>query len=164
LIFKTRFEEIRTKPDLENKINSNIDHRQSTVFLFNFKVPPRDLIWNDLFAVLKSNLINRLFLSHFNYENGKVKITLKNTKIVPHHPQKRPKNWGLFRNIWGNLCINLRGYGDGFVFLEGFFLDDFNMIHLLTMCVTYSMWFSFLGLYDTKLGFKMIWDKRERQL
>ena len=44
LIFKTRFEEIKTKPDLENKINSNIDQRQSAVFLFYFKVPPQGLI------------------------------------------------------------------------------------------------------------------------
>ncbi len=44
LLFKTRFEEIKTKPVLENKINSNIDHRQSPVFLFYFKVPPRGLI------------------------------------------------------------------------------------------------------------------------
>ena len=46
MLFKTRFEEIKTKPVLENKINSNIDHRQSPVFLFYFKVPPRGLIWN----------------------------------------------------------------------------------------------------------------------
>ena len=45
LSFKTIFEEIKTKPDLENKINSNIEHRQSPVFLFYFKVPPRGLIW-----------------------------------------------------------------------------------------------------------------------
>jgi hypothetical protein len=44
LFFKTRFEEIKTKSVLENKINSNIDHRQSPVFLFYFKVPPRGLI------------------------------------------------------------------------------------------------------------------------
>ena len=29
------FEEIKTKPDLENKIDSNIDHMQSHVFVFN---------------------------------------------------------------------------------------------------------------------------------
>ena len=45
LIFKTIFEETKTKPDLENKINSNIDHRQSPVFLFYFRVPPQGLIW-----------------------------------------------------------------------------------------------------------------------
>ncbi len=44
LIFKTIFEEIKTKPDLEKKIHSNIDHRQSLVFLFYFKVPHRVLI------------------------------------------------------------------------------------------------------------------------
>jgi hypothetical protein len=38
------FEEIKTKPDLENKIDSNLDHRQSPVFLFYFKVPPRGSI------------------------------------------------------------------------------------------------------------------------
>jgi hypothetical protein len=38
------FEEIKTKPDLENKIDSNIIHRQSPVFLFYFKVPPRGSI------------------------------------------------------------------------------------------------------------------------
>jgi hypothetical protein len=41
---KTLFEEIKTKPDLENKINSNIDHRHSPLFLFYFKVPSRGLI------------------------------------------------------------------------------------------------------------------------
>ena len=55
MIFKTSFEEIKTKPDFENKINSNIDHRQSPVFLFYFKVPPRGLICDDQF-------MNRLFL------------------------------------------------------------------------------------------------------
>ena len=45
MFFKAIFEEIKTKPELENKINSNIDHRQSPVFLFYFKVPPRGLIW-----------------------------------------------------------------------------------------------------------------------
>ena len=44
MIFKTIFEEIKAKPDLENKINSNIDNMQSPVFLFYFKVPPRGLI------------------------------------------------------------------------------------------------------------------------
>jgi hypothetical protein len=44
LIFKTIFEEINAKADLENKINSNIDHRQSPVFLLYFKVSPRGLI------------------------------------------------------------------------------------------------------------------------
>jgi hypothetical protein len=39
------FEELKTKPDLENKIDLNIDHRQSSVFLFYFKVPPRGSIW-----------------------------------------------------------------------------------------------------------------------
>jgi hypothetical protein len=36
-IFKTIFEEIKIKPDLEDKINSIIDHKQSPVF----KVPPQ---------------------------------------------------------------------------------------------------------------------------
>ncbi len=39
MLFKTRFEEIKTKP-----VAGNIDHRQSPVFLFYFKVPPRGLI------------------------------------------------------------------------------------------------------------------------
>ncbi len=37
--FLKLFEKIKTKPDLENKIYSNIDHRQSPVFYF--KIPPR---------------------------------------------------------------------------------------------------------------------------
>jgi hypothetical protein len=44
LFFETIFEELKPKPDLENKINSNVDHRQSPVFLFYFKVPSRGLI------------------------------------------------------------------------------------------------------------------------
>jgi hypothetical protein len=44
LLFKAIFEEIKTKPDLEYKIYSNIDHRKSSVFLFYSKVPPRRLI------------------------------------------------------------------------------------------------------------------------
>jgi hypothetical protein len=32
------------KPDLENKITPNRDHRHSPVFLFYIKVPPRGLI------------------------------------------------------------------------------------------------------------------------
>ncbi len=41
LFFKTIFEEIKTKPDLENKVNSNMKQRQSPEFVFYFKVPPR---------------------------------------------------------------------------------------------------------------------------
>jgi hypothetical protein len=37
------FEETKTKPDLENKINLNIDHRQYPLFFFYFKVPTRSL-------------------------------------------------------------------------------------------------------------------------
>ncbi len=54
LLFKAIFEEIKTKPVLENLINSNIDHRQSPVILFYFKVPPRGLIclssWKQLYT------------------------------------------------------------------------------------------------------------------
>ena len=34
LFFKTRFEEINTKPVLKNKIISNIDYRQPSVSIF----------------------------------------------------------------------------------------------------------------------------------
>ena len=54
MFFKTLFEEIKTKADSENKINSNIDQRQSPVFFFYFKVPPRGLIcWTIPFFKIK---------------------------------------------------------------------------------------------------------------
>ncbi len=60
LVFKTIFEKIKTKPDLENKINSNIDHGRSPVFLFYFKVPLRALI-----SFFKMHFIFKLFLQVF---------------------------------------------------------------------------------------------------
>jgi hypothetical protein len=41
---KTKIKEIKVESDLENYINSNIDHRHNPAFLFYFKVPPRGLI------------------------------------------------------------------------------------------------------------------------
>ena len=77
--FKTKFEEIKTKPDLENKINSNIEHRQSPVFLFYFKVPPRGLIWLTFIKILNSILTRyRTVLKRFRilWNRYKIKRTL----------------------------------------------------------------------------------------
>ena len=58
-----------TKPDWENKINSNKDHRQSPVFLFYFNVPP---ILGNRFKVLLSVILN----------SGQIKRKIKNLALI----------------------------------------------------------------------------------
>ena len=87
LFFKTRFKEIETKPDLENKINSNIDHMPYPVFLFSFKVPPRGLLWKMLLFWGEKHA--RLWLLH----GWQKKAIVSNWLLVCHWVLSRVIYW-----------------------------------------------------------------------